>query len=182
MQYAILQSSTIEGIDYFANKFRDLFITISTKKYDTLNHRLDFFDKDYEIYKESVYNLEWELEEFVGKSLEKMTDVDNVLRLLKRFPLLFFSKIQYFFNQFFFLNRFEKLNLECLHLDERYLEAFEMYQQEIETLRDKYNEERSSPMLARNVPPISGRVMWIRQLFKRIEEPMNIFKTRRRVS
>lgn len=84
MKYAILQSSTIEGIDIFANKFRDLFITISTKKYDALNHRLDFFDKDYAIYKESVFDYEWEMEEYVGKLLEHMTDVDNVLRLLKR--------------------------------------------------------------------------------------------------
>lgn len=77
--------------------------------------------------------------------------------------------------------RFEKLNLDCLHLDERYLEAMEMFQEEIEQLRDKYNEERQSPLLPRNMPPCSGRIMWIRQLYKRIEEPMDIFKQHHRV-
>lgn len=77
--------------------------------------------------------------------------------------------------------RFEKLDLECLHLNERYLEALLMFQDEIEELRDRYNEERQNPLLPRNMPPISGRIMWIRQLYSRIEEPMNIFKTKTKV-
>lgn len=77
--------------------------------------------------------------------------------------------------------RFEKLNLECLHLNERYLEALQMFQDEIEELRDRYNEERQNPLLPRNIPPVSARIMWIRQLYSRIEEPMNIFKENIRV-
>lgn len=78
--------------------------------------------------------------------------------------------------------RFEKLNLECLHLEERYLEAMLMFQREIEVLRDRYNEERQSPMLPRNVPPVSGRIMWIRHFYSRIEDPMNVFRNKTRVS
>ncbi|KAJ8938536.1 hypothetical protein NQ318_016906 [Aromia moschata] len=44
---------------------------------------------------------------------------------------------------------FEKLNLECLHLDERYLEAMIMFQREIEGLRDRYNEERQTPLITK---------------------------------
>lgn len=77
--------------------------------------------------------------------------------------------------------RFEKLNLECLHLDERYLETMLMFQAEIEVLRDRYNEERQAPSVPRNMPPVSGRIMWIRHFYKRIEEPMEIFKTKPRV-
>ncbi|KAJ8919736.1 hypothetical protein NQ315_006264 [Exocentrus adspersus] len=160
MKYSILQSSTIEGIDVYANKFIEFFKKISSQKYDALNHRLPFFDKDYKEFRQNVVDTEWELEEFVGNSLENMTDVDNVLRLLKRF---------------------EKLNLECLHLEERYLEAMQMFQCEIEALRDRYNEERQSPTLPRNMPPVSGRIMWIRHFFKRIEQPMEVFKTKSRV-
>lgn len=160
IKYSILQSSTIEGIDVFADKFKQFFHNISSQKYDALNHRLDYFDKDYAEFKQNVVDTEWELEEFVGNSLENMTNVDNVLRLLKRF---------------------EKLKLDCLHLDERYLEAIEMFQEEIEALRDRYNEERHAPLVPRNMPPVSGRIMWIRQLYKRIEEPMDIFKERYRV-
>lgn len=56
-----------------------------------------------------------------------------------------------------------------------------MFQDEIEDLRDRYNEERQNPLLPRNMPPISGRIIWIRQLYSRIEEPMNIFKTKTKV-
>ncbi|XP_072395911.1 dynein axonemal heavy chain 8 [Diabrotica undecimpunctata] len=159
-KYSILQSSTIEGIDEFAKRFIDFHHKISVQKYDALNHRLPHFEEDYKEFRQNVVDTEWELEEFVGASLAKMTDVDNVLRLL---------------------HRFEKLNLECLHLEERYLEAMIMYQGELEFLRDKYNEERQNPLLPRNMPPVSGRIMWIRHFYSRIEEPMNVFRTKERV-
>lgn len=66
-------------------------------------------------------------------------------------------------------------------MDERYLEAMEMFQKEVAFLRDKYNAERQNPELPRNMPPFSGRIMWIRQLYKRISAPMDIFKTREKV-
>lgn len=84
IKYSILQNSTIEGIDVFAQKFVDFFKKISFQKYDALNHRLSHFDNDFNEFKQNVAETEWELEEFVGTSLEKMRDVDNVLRLLKR--------------------------------------------------------------------------------------------------
>ncbi|KAJ3662197.1 hypothetical protein Zmor_006553 [Zophobas morio] len=159
-RYSILQSSKIENIDLFANKFKSFFQHISTQKYDALNHRLPHFDKDYNEFKQNVVDTEWELEEFVGSSLEKNTNVYNVLRLLRRF---------------------EKLKLECLHLDERYLEAMEMFQKELEDLRDRYNEDRQTPLLPRNMPPVSGRIMWIRHLYRRMEECMEVFITKPRV-
>lgn len=83
-KYSILQASTIEDIDVYAKKFVDFYKNISSQKYDALNHRLPYFEKDYNQFKQNVVDTEWELEEFVGASLEKMTDVDNILRLLKR--------------------------------------------------------------------------------------------------
>ncbi|KAK9893078.1 hypothetical protein WA026_023570 [Henosepilachna vigintioctopunctata] len=159
-KYSILESSTIEGIDEYANKFKEFFKTISSKKYDALNHRLLDFEKDYAEFRQSIADTEWLLEEFVGKCLSQMQDVNNVLMLLKRF---------------------EKLNLPCLHLDERYLEAMIMFQDELAKLRDIYNEERQTPLLAHNITPVAGRIMWIRQFYKRIEEPMMIFKKKSRV-
>lgn len=66
-------------------------------------------------------------------------------------------------------------------MDERYLEAMGMFQTEIGNLRDKYNGERQQPELPWNMPPFAGRIMWIRQLYKRILEPMKIFKTKDKV-
>lgn len=88
IKYSILQSSTIEGIDVYANKFIEFYKKISSQKYDALNHRLPYFDKDYKEFRQNVVDTEWELEEFVGVSLENMTDVDNVLRLIKRYRII----------------------------------------------------------------------------------------------
>lgn len=56
-----------------------------------------------------------------------------------------------------------------------------MYEREIENIRDSYNENRSDPPISRNIPPIAGRISWIRQLYKRIEIPMNVLKSHQRV-
>lgn len=56
-----------------------------------------------------------------------------------------------------------------------------MYEREIEDVRDRYNEDRSDPPIPRNIPSISGRILWIRQLYKRVEAPMNVFKSHPRV-
>ena len=56
-----------------------------------------------------------------------------------------------------------------------------MFETEIEDVRDRYNEDRSNPPIPRNMPQISGRILWIRQLLRRIESPMEIYKTRPRV-
>lgn len=57
-----------------------------------------------------------------------------------------------------------------------------LFQYEIEKLRDRYNEGRQAPVVPRNMPPVSGRIRWIRQYYSRITEPMEIFKTKTKVS
>lgn len=56
-----------------------------------------------------------------------------------------------------------------------------MYEQEIEDIRDRYNENRSDPPMSRNIPSIASRILWIRQLYKRVEVPMNMFRSYHRV-
>lgn len=41
-----------------------------------------------------------------------------------------------------------------------------------------YTKYKDDPPMARNMPPISGKIMWIRQLAERIQEPMMIFAVR----
>lgn len=78
-------------------------------------------------------------------------------------------------------HRFQKLKFKHLRIDRKYLELITWFQKEIEDVRDRYNEGRSDPPIPRNIPPIAGRILWIRQLFRRIEKPMEIYKNCRRV-
>ncbi|KOX80134.1 Dynein heavy chain 8, axonemal [Melipona quadrifasciata] len=150
----------VKGIDVFANKFSSFFQDISSKDYDPLNHRKPYFDSDYDNYKKNVAETEIELRNFFYKCVSDAPNITEALRIVARF---------------------QKLKFKHLRIDRKYLELITLFQKEIEDVRDRYNEDRSDPPIPRNVPPIAGRILWIRQLFRRIETPMEIYKKCRRV-
>ncbi|KAI4504021.1 hypothetical protein M0802_000492 [Mischocyttarus mexicanus] len=160
LTYSIFQSSTLEGIDRFSAKFLSFFQKISSKNYDPLDHRKPYFNIDYDEFKRNVEETEIELRTFFYDTVSVTPNIVAALTMVARF---------------------QKLNLKCLRIDRKYLELTKIYQKEIEEIRDKYNEDRSSPSIPRNIPPIAGRIFWIRQLYRRIKAPMDIFKTRKRV-
>ena len=47
---------------------------------------------------------------------------------------------------------------------------------DIDFVQKEYNEQRESPPLARNFPPVSGRIAWCRQLYRRLKEPVDTFR------
>ncbi|XP_022821404.1 dynein heavy chain 8, axonemal-like [Spodoptera litura] len=155
IKYYVLNKSTLEGIEEHAAAFNKLFKTISTKTYDALDHRRPDFDKDYKIYMEAAANQEMLLENFMISSVQKCPTTETALNILKRF---------------------EKLQLDCLYLDDQYFDLIKMYTNEIETIRDGYNEARDQPELPRNMPPVAGRLMWTRFYHKTIKLPMKILK------
>ncbi|XP_076759064.1 dynein heavy chain 8, axonemal kl-3 [Xylocopa sonorina] len=160
LTYLILYSSAIQGIDLFANKFSGFFNDIASQDYDPLNHRKPYFDADYEKFKKCVAETEVELRNFFYKCVSEAPNITEALRVVARF---------------------QKLKFKHLRIDRKYLELISLFQKEIEDVRDRYNEDRSDPPLPRNVPPIAGRILWIRQLYRRIEDPMEVYKQCKRV-
>ncbi|KAL6445584.1 hypothetical protein ACFW04_000844 [Cataglyphis niger] len=159
--YSILHSSTIEGIDTYAQKYTNYFKKISSQKYDPLDHRKPYFNSDYDEYKKSVAEMDVELRTFFYNRVSLLPNITQSLELIARF---------------------KKLNLKQLRIDRKCLELVAMFEQEIEDIRDRYNEDRSDPPIPRNIPPITGRILWIRQLYKHIEIPMNMFRTHQRLA
>ncbi|KAI8438606.1 hypothetical protein MSG28_011048 [Choristoneura fumiferana] len=153
--YYVLNKTTLEGIEEYAANFNKLFKAISTKTYDAMDHRRPDFDRDFKTYKDSVANQELLLENFMINSVNKCPTTEIALHLL---------------------HRFEKLQLECLYLEDQYYDLISKYTGEIESIRDRYNEERENPELPRNMPPVAGRIMWIRFYDKNIQHPMNEFQ------
>lgn len=41
-----------------------------------------------------------------------------------------------------------------------------------------YEKNKQEPILSRNLPPISGRITWARQLYRRITIPIKLFANR----
>ncbi|XP_045497912.1 dynein axonemal heavy chain 8 [Colias croceus] len=152
--YYVLNKTTLEGIEEYAANFNKLFKAISSKTYDALDHRRPDFDKDYKIYKDGVATQEILLENFMIASVNKCPTTEIALHLLARF---------------------ETLKLDCLYLEDQYYDLISTYTAEIEAIRDRYNEERENPELPRNMPPVAGRVMWIRFYDKNIKGPMKEF-------
>lgn len=54
--------------------------------------------------------------------------------------------------------------------------VFTNYGQELEHLREQYEEQKDNPPIPRNAPPVSGNIAWARQLLRRAEEPMKFFR------
>uniref|UniRef100_A0A8C2TDF0 Dynein axonemal heavy chain 8 n=1 Tax=Coturnix japonica TaxID=93934 RepID=A0A8C2TDF0_COTJA len=44
------------------------------------------------------------------------------------------------------------------------------------TISQIYQIQKDDPPLARNMPPVAGKILWVRQLFRRINEPINYFQ------
>ncbi|XP_029675665.1 LOW QUALITY PROTEIN: dynein heavy chain 8, axonemal-like [Formica exsecta] len=120
---------------------------ISSRKYDPLDHRKPYFDSDYDEFKKSVAEMDMELRTFFYNRVSLLPNITQSLELIARF---------------------QKLNLKQLRIDRKCLELVAMYEREIEDIRDRYNEDRSDPPISKNIPPIAGRILWIRQLYKLI--------------
>ncbi|XP_071450018.1 dynein axonemal heavy chain 8 [Hetaerina americana] len=155
IQYSVLKSSRIEGIEVFAKRFSDMETSISNKHYDVLDHRKPLFDQDYQEMKRSIGEIEKDLRNFMEYHVSLMPDVHEALRIL---------------------SRFEKLNLPCLKIESKYCDQLDRLMEEIEMIRFRYHEEKVDPPLPRCMPPIAGRIMWARHYLKRIEGPMGILK------
>lgn len=155
--YSILDRNMISGMEKFNAMIKGARITISSQSYDPLNYRIETFDTDFDKFFKEVEEAEVGMQQFVKLLSTECLTAESVMLVLKRF---------------------EALNLECLCLDRRYLEVAEMLEKEMFLLKDVYNEERGNPFIPRNLPPVAGRIVWIRSIFKKINLPMQALKSR----
>jgi len=72
--------------------------------------------------------------------------------------------------------KFEKIDACKLDVTAKYMMVLSSYGQDLEQVRAMYQTEKSNPTAPRNLPPIAGRIAWARQLFRRIEAPMEVLK------
>jgi len=82
--YSIVQSSTIEGIDAYAQKYINSFKTISSQPYDPLDHRKPYFEADYDKYIKSVAQIDAELKTFFYHFVSLMPNITQALCLMER--------------------------------------------------------------------------------------------------
>ncbi|XP_048224317.1 dynein axonemal heavy chain 5 [Perognathus longimembris pacificus] len=153
--YSVLQESTIEGLDDLIIKFQEIVATIKRKDYNFLDQRKMDFDQDYEDFCKQISDLHDELQKFMDATFEKIQNTNQALSMLKKF---------------------ERLNIPNLGIDDKYQRILENYGADIDMIAKLYTKQKCDPPLARDQPPIAGKILWARQLFHRLEQPMRLFQ------
>ncbi|XP_048203785.1 dynein axonemal heavy chain 8 isoform X1 [Perognathus longimembris pacificus] len=154
--YSALSNSTIEGIDIMAIKFKNIYQGVKKKQYDILDPRRTEFDTDFLEFMTKINGLEIQIQGFMNTTFGKILSSQQALQLLQRF---------------------QKLNIPCLQVEiNRTIERIlQYYVAELEATKKLYHSQKEDPPLARNMPPIAGKILWVRQLYRRINEPINYF-------
>ncbi|XP_044913420.1 dynein axonemal heavy chain 8 isoform X2 [Felis catus] len=154
--YSALSNSTIEGIDIMAIKFKSIYQGVKKKQYDILDPRRTEFDTDFSEFMTKINGLEIQIQAFMNSTFGKILSSQQALQLLQRF---------------------QKLNIPCLQLEINHTieRILQYYVAELEATKKLYHSQKDDPPLARNMPPVAGKILWVRQLYRRISEPINYF-------
>ncbi|XP_024899314.1 dynein heavy chain 5, axonemal [Pteropus alecto] len=153
--YSVLQESKIEGLEDMVTKYQGIVATIKKKEYNFLDQRKMDFDQDYEEFCKQTNDLHNELQKFMDVTFEKIQNTNQALSMLKKF---------------------ERLNIPNLGIDDKYRRILEHYGADIDMISKLYTKQKGDPPLARDQPPIAGKILWARQLFHRIQQPMQLFQ------
>jgi len=70
------------------------------------------------------------------------------------------------------------LQIPKLDIQGKYRLLIERFEKDLQFVQKEYNERKDSPPLARNLPPVSGRIVWCRQLYRHLSEPVDAFQSR----
>ncbi|XP_060921113.1 dynein axonemal heavy chain 5 [Labrus mixtus] len=154
---AALKSMKVEGIEKIYVRYQTVVSTTKSKTYDILDPRKLEFDSDYADFQLQVQGLFQSLQSLLDGWFQQSLTTERMLQLLAVF---------------------ESGPTAGLDLKKHYLLLLQRYSKELELLRKTYQRQRESPPIGRNLPPVTGRIMWCRQLFRKIEAPMLILKNK----
>ncbi|NXO85892.1 DYH8 protein, partial [Sitta europaea] len=151
-----LTQCAVEGIDLMAVKFKNIYHIFQKKPYDNLDPQVTEFDVDFVKFMTEVERLETQLQTFMRACFRKILSSQNSLQLLQRF---------------------QNLNMPCLQEETARAvgSILQHYIAELEATKKLYQTQKDDPPLARNMPPIAGKILWVRQLFRRVNEPISYF-------
>ncbi|KAM9637240.1 dynein axonemal heavy chain 5 [Morphnus guianensis] len=155
--YSVLQEAKIEGLEGMITKYESIVDIMKKRPYNFLDQRKTDFDQDYEEFCKEINDLHGQLRIFMDITFENILNTERALSMLKKF---------------------ERLQIPNLGIDEKYQKILQKYGHDIETVCKIYTRQKQDPPLARNLPPIAGKILWARHLFHRIQEPMESFQRR----
>ncbi|CAB1334214.1 unnamed protein product [Coregonus sp. 'balchen'] len=153
--YSALQDSKIEGLETMATTFQSIVMTMKKKHYSFLDQRRTDFDQDYDEFCKNTTDLHNQLKTFMDNTFDKIQNTERALNVLKKF---------------------ERLGIPDLGIDEKYQRILQNYGRDIEMVSRNYTKQKMEPPIGRDLPPVAGKILWARQLYRRIQEPMDLFQ------
>uniref|UniRef100_A0A452H148 Dynein axonemal heavy chain 5 n=1 Tax=Gopherus agassizii TaxID=38772 RepID=A0A452H148_9SAUR len=150
-----LQNIKIEGIERINAHYQMIATNTKSKTYDVLDHRKQEFEKDYLEFKNQIEGLHQSMQELVDSWFEKSLTTEQMLGLLMKF---------------------EHLGKDHIDLTEKNIIVVQRYSRELDLVRKLYQKQKENPPMPRNVPPVTGKIIWARQLFRKIDHPMKFLK------
>lgn len=122
-----------------------------------MDYTTNKFDRDFVEFNVDVSTVESELQLYIDKNFENITNIDESLKLLRKFKSILHRE-----------------NLKS-GLNSKYTVLFQNYGLEIKDIEDQYVKMKNNPPMVRNLPTVSGSITWSRHLFHRISGPMEQF-------
>ncbi|XP_016518823.1 dynein heavy chain 8, axonemal [Poecilia formosa] len=152
-----LGKSKIEGIEVLARQFQNVSTNLKRKQYDILSPKMTEFDGDFVKFMNEISLIENKLQVFMSSCFSKIYSSQQALALLQRF---------------------QKLRLSCLETQTFNIlhNVLQCYITEVDNITKLFEKEQKDPPVARNMPPVAGRIGWARHLFQRIYEPILFIK------
>ncbi|KAI5610961.1 dynein heavy chain 5, axonemal isoform X2 [Silurus asotus] len=149
--FSSLNQSKIERIDILAQKFQDICTNMKKNQENALDHGKKEFEVEFAEFMLQINNLTVELEDFIRKRISESGP--NAVNLLQRF---------------------QNLNMPCLEaeISKNYNLILKRQALELEHVKEHFHGNKDDPPLVRNMPPVAGRILWVRNLLSKIEEPI----------
>ena len=146
----------VDGIDEIVKRLEAVESNIKMRSGE-LDYRLTDWDNGFDEFQNAIGRLETELQLFIKSWIEKPVPTTQVFNIL---------------------SKFQPLSTEInLNIMESYQELIRRYhKQDLDHVRKVYNKQKSDPPGPRNFPPVSARISWSRQLFRRIDAPMQLIR------
>ncbi|KAG7316477.1 hypothetical protein KOW79_020018 [Hemibagrus wyckioides] len=154
--FSSLSHLEIDGIDPLAAKFQNIYINMK-KKQNYLDKGGNEFGVDVAEFMSQINNLVVQLEHFMSSSISKTYSSHHALNLIQRF---------------------QKLNSPFLQaeISKNYSLILKRFESELIHVKKHYESNRKHPPLGKNIHPKVGRILWVRNLFNKIQEPMSKIK------
>uniref|UniRef100_A0A8C1PA60 Dynein, axonemal, heavy chain 5 n=1 Tax=Cyprinus carpio TaxID=7962 RepID=A0A8C1PA60_CYPCA len=169
--YNALQDSKIEGLETMATRFQAIVLTMKKKQYSFLDQRRTDFDQDYDEFCKQTSELHVSINIYYYYSGWKWL---CCLIFLHIYLFIYFPHFAQHISPVIFI--FTRLGISDLGISEKYQKILQNFGRDIEMVYRIYTKQKTDPPIAPDLPPIAGKILWARQLYSCIQEPMDLFQ------